>query len=185
MAYTKTNWEAAPSTSTPINPTNLNHIEQGIYEASLLIPAGAIMEYAGNITPEGYLICDGSAVSRTTYSALFSAIGTTYGGGNGSTTFNLPNLKGRVPVGLDGNDTSFDTLGETGGEKTHTLTINEIPSHDHTIPRLDQTSPQGGGSDPNYGVSHRTATQNTGSKGGGQAHNNLQPYIVVKYIIKY
>jgi hypothetical protein len=74
---------------------------------------------------------DGAAVSRTTYSDLFALIGTTYGAGNGSTTFNVPNLKGRVPVGLDGSQTEFDALGEAGGEKAHVLTIGEMPAHTH------------------------------------------------------
>ena len=94
-------------------------------------PIGAITSYAGDTAPTNWLICDGSAISRTTYADLFDAIGTTYGIGDGSTTFNLPNLKGRVITGLDSSQTEFDTLGETGGEKTHTLTVNEMPSHTH------------------------------------------------------
>jgi hypothetical protein len=88
-------------------------------------PAGAVVMYAGGTgtLPAGYLVCDGAAVSRTTYAALFAAIGLTYGSGDGSTTFNLPNFKGRVPVGRDPLDPSFDGMGETGGEKTHVLTI--------------------------------------------------------------
>jgi microcystin-dependent protein len=78
--------------------------------------------FAGSTAPTGWLLCDGTAVSRTTYSDLFAITSTTYGVGDGSTTFNLPNLKGRVPVGLDTSQTEFDVLGETGGAKTHTLT---------------------------------------------------------------
>ena len=98
------------------------------------LPVGAIIPYSGSTIPTNFLLADGSAVSRTTYSELFEAIGTTYGAGNGSTTFNLPNLKGKVPVGRDSSDTSFDVLGETGGEKTHQLTVNEMPSHAHDTP---------------------------------------------------
>src|SRR5690606_11752046 len=76
--------------------------------------------------------CDGSAVSRTDYADLFEVIGTSYGVGDGSTTFNLPNLQGRVPVGLDTGQTEFNALGKTGGAKTHTLTIDQMPSHSHT-----------------------------------------------------
>lgn len=94
-------------------------------------PTGAVTQFAGSAAPTGWLLCDGTAVSRATYADLFAAIGTTYGAGNGSTTFNLPNLKGRVPVGRDSADTSFDVLGETGGAKTHTLTVTEMPSHTH------------------------------------------------------
>lgn len=85
--------------------------------------------------PAGWLLCDGSAVSRATYaalSALFEAEGFKYGNGNGTTTFNVPNMKGRAPVGLDSGQTEFDTLGETGGAKTHQLTSSEMPSHTHT-----------------------------------------------------
>ena len=148
-------------------------------------PIGAITSYAGSIAPTNWLICDGSAISRTTYADLFDAIGTTYGVGDGSTTFNLPNLKGRVITGLDSSQTEFDTLGETGGEKAHTLTIAEMPSHKHNM-RVKQNAsgfsdgyPAGGNtyeySDNEYPI------QNTG---GGQPHNNLQPYITLNYIIK-
>ncbi len=82
--------------------------------------------------PAGFLLCDGAAVSRATYAALYTALGDTYGAGNGTTTFNVPNLKGRVPVGLDSGQTEFDALAETGGAKTHTLTSAEMPSHTHT-----------------------------------------------------
>lgn len=95
-------------------------------------PAGSITQYAGSSAPTGWLLCDGSAVSRTTYSDLFSLISTTYGVGDGSTTFNLPDLKGKIPVGYNSSDGDFDALGETGGAKTHTLTSDEMPSHTHT-----------------------------------------------------
>ena len=80
-------------------------------------PVGEVSSFAGSSAPTGWLLCDGSAVSRTTYAALFAIIGTTYGVGNGSTTFNLPNLKGRVIVGRDSAQTEFDVLGETQGAK--------------------------------------------------------------------
>lgn len=83
------------------------------------LPIGSITAYGKETAPANWLICDGSEVNRTTYSDLFKVIGTKYGEGDGSTTFNLPNLKGRVPVGLDGNDTDFGTIGKTGGEKIH------------------------------------------------------------------
>jgi len=96
------------------------------------VPTGAVTMYGAAAAPTGWLLCDGSPVSRTTYSALFAVIGTTYGVGNGTSTFNVPSLKGRVPVGLDSAQTEFDALGETGGAKTHTLTSSEMPSHTHT-----------------------------------------------------
>jgi len=96
------------------------------------IPVGIIQMYGAAVAPTGFLICDGSAISRVTYSVLFAVIGTTYGVGNGSTTFNIPNLKGKVAVGLDAAQTEFDALGEVGGEKTHALTTAELAAHGHT-----------------------------------------------------
>ena len=153
-------------------------------------PVGCINLYAGSTAPTGWLICDGSAVSRTTYADLFNAIGTSYGAGDGSTTFNVPNLKGKVPVGLDLNDTDFDTLGETGGEKTHTLTTQEMPSHTHTPATTINGNSTGytEGSNWSEGVYTRSTfgvTLSLNNTGGGQSHNNLQPYIVMNYIISY
>ena len=165
-----------------ITDNNMNEIKQVVNANA---PAGVISMYAGSTAPSGWLICDGRAVSRTTYSRLFSAIGTTYGAGNGSTTFNLPNFKGRVPVGLDTSQTEFNSLGKTGGEKKHTLTINEMPEHNHGLPgRLVNTDGSGivrelSGQD---NANNNSSSYNTG---GGQAHNNLQPYITVNYIISY
>ena len=98
-----------------------------------LMPVGSMLIWTNTTVPNGWLLCDGSAVSRTTYKQLFDSIGTTYGSGNGSTTFNLPNLKGRFPIGKNGSDSDFNMLGETGGSKTHTLTQSEIASHSHSI----------------------------------------------------
>jgi microcystin-dependent protein len=149
----------------------------------MVVPCGAVLPFAGTSIPSNWLLCDGSAVSRSTYSDLFSKIGTTFGSGDGSTTFNLPNLKGKVPVGLDASQTEFDTLGETGGAKTHTLTISEMPAHDHTGSYGQGFSV---GSSVIQGLtSNSTATQNVPSQGGGQAHNNLQPYLVLRFIIRY
>ena len=96
------------------------------------IPVGAQLPFAGTTVPSGYLLCDGSAVSRTTYKDLFEVIGTTYGAGDGSTTFNLPNMKGKIPVGYKDSDTYFGTLGKSVGSSTVKLTVGQIPSHNHT-----------------------------------------------------
>lgn len=86
--------------------------------------------FAGTTAPSGFLMCDGSLVSRSTYSDLFDVIGTTYGSGDGSTTFALPNLSGRVPMGVSQNY----ALASSGGSETATLDSTKVPSHTHTVP---------------------------------------------------
>jgi microcystin-dependent protein len=105
-----------------------------------LMPTGALTPYAGTSAPGGWLLCDGAAVSRTTYAALFAVVGVAYGAGNGSTTFNLPDLRGRVPTGRDTGQTEFDVLGETGGQKSVTLTEAQLPSHGHSAGTLATSS---------------------------------------------
>ena len=184
-------------------------------------PSGVIMQYAGSSAPSGYLLCQGQAVSRTTYATLFTAIGTNYGVGDGSTTFNVPDLRTRVPVGYSSGDADFGTLNRKGGAKTHTLASNEIPAHVHNIdPPSTTTATNGahwhthrdyyntsilsddasdrvvGSSSTTYetrntstnGVHTHTvdiADFNSDSSGGGESHNNLQPFIVLNYIIKH
>lgn len=238
-----------------------------------LVPTGVINQFTGEIPPNGYLLCQGQAVSRTDYIDLFNVIGSKYGAGDGSTTFNIPDLRGRVPVGLNPSDNDFKTLGSKGGEKAHTLTAQEMPSHNHsatltinsggahthsassnntgahthsvsgsaasagghyhdmdqsTFNKLDTkygltnsgpayndrvvglngstsigtrsagahthsvsgTATSAGGHSHtitvNSGGAHaHTGTVSIGNTGGGQAHNNMQPYIVLNYIIKY
>ena len=170
-------------------------------------PVGAILPFGGSNPPSGYLLCDGQAVSRSYYAELFAIIGTSFGAGDGSTTFNVPNLKGKTPVGLDSSDTDFNAIGKSGGEKTHKLTIAEMPTHTHTqnahthdynkiTSNGDSFGVYGGGgyggwgigiagTNNNYGrfgiVAATATNQNTG---GGGAHNNLQPYVTTNYIIK-
>ena len=159
--------------------TQLNTLTTSI---STAVPAGVITQFGGSTAPTGWKLCDGTAYSRTvTYNTLFDAIGTTYGAGDGSTTFNVPNLKGKVPVGLDDSQSEFNLLGETGGAKTHTLITAEIPSHSHSSLQLGNA----GGSTGLPVTGTVTTDTTTGSTGGGGAHNNLQPYIVVNYIIKF
>ena len=188
-----------------VTDNNMNEIKNAVNTNT---PVGSISLFAGTTAPNGWLICDGSAVSRTTYANLFSVIGTTYGTGDGSTTFNIPNLKGKVPVGLDSSDTSFDTIGETGGEKTHTLTNNELPRITGSFSTSDNVlvnslpSPTISEATGAFtrGSRHQTQVDATGvhqatdqgvynkinmSFGNDQAHNNLQPYIVMNYIISY
>lgn len=89
------------------------------------------MPFAGTTAPHGCLFCDGSAVSRTTYAALFDVIGTTYGAGDGSTTFNIPDLSGRVVIGVS----NSHALGTTGGSENVTLTADQLPAHTHVVPQ--------------------------------------------------
>ncbi len=152
------------------------------------VPVGTYIEGAWTTAPAGYLLADGSAVSRTTYANLFAVIGTTYGAGNGSTTFNVPDTRGRVAV-AQSPDAEFDTLGEKYGEKTHTLTVAEMPSHTH---KYDWGSPSSAGGVTSFN-GWRMPRDNSGystsapfsAAGGDQAHNNIQPSIVVNRAIKY
>lgn len=96
------------------------------------LPAGTSVSGYWNSAPSGYLAENGANVSRSTYSGLFSAIGTQYGTGDGSTTFTLPNSMGRASANINASDADFDTMGETRGTKQETLTVNQIPSHTHT-----------------------------------------------------
>jgi microcystin-dependent protein len=213
---------------------------------------GLVKMFPSSSAPAGWLIADGRAVSRTTYSQLFSVIGTTYGAGDGSTTFNLPDFRGRAPVGFNSGDGDFNSMGQTGGAKTHTLTSNEMPSHthsqnshshggsisggahnhsitlnsggshstSHTLPSRISGSASGStrnvsanttrlrvnlsagttgaagghshgmsippshsGHTHSVSISGNTASNN--NTGGGAAHNNLQPYIVMNFVIKF
>ena len=146
------------------------------------IPPGTITMFGGVSPPTGWLFCDGSSVLSTTYPDLYLALGTNYGIGSGIGQFNLPNLQGRVPVGVS---PSY-LLASVGGAATHTLTTNEIPSHTHTY--ADSTPGGGGLAAADGGNGNRSVfdqNRTTNATGGGQPHNNMQPYIVLNYIIKY
>jgi microcystin-dependent protein len=116
------------------DPTTDNQVVRKAYVDNFL-PAGVITQYGAATAPTGWVLCQGQAISRTNplYTRLFSAISTTYGAGDGTTTFNVPNLQGRIPVGKDATQTEFDGLAETGGSKTHTLTTANMPSHQHGV----------------------------------------------------
>lgn len=125
------------------NWTNLDSI------IFVLLPPGIQVPYGGTAAPTGWLLCDGSAVSRSTYSALFTAIGTAYGVGDGSTTFNVPDKRGRASVGKDNMGGTpanritaawADSIGGTGGEESHTMTETEMVTHVHSGSSLSTNS---------------------------------------------
>lgn len=164
----------------------------------LMVPVGAVLPYTSSTSPKGWLNCVGQAISRTKYSDLFSIIGTTYGSGDGSTTFNLPNLSGRVVVGQGtGSGLTSRNMGNTGGSEDHTLTTSEMPSHSHTsnavggavgLVTSDGSNTASGGLDSTPSEPNLYATPvalSIDSAGSGGSHNNMQPFVVLNYIIKY
>ena len=178
-----------------------------------LCPVGSIVMYGAAAAPTNWLLCDGSAVNRTTYADLYSAIGTTYGSGDGSSTFNVPNVQGKFPIGYDGG--SSYALGATGGATTDTPTLSgtnagttltsaQIPAHQHGTPLTGWPSGTwtGGTGASNAAIDASGFSLATGSvaltldnTGGGSSHthtwsgtsaavNTVPPYVVVNYIIK-
>ncbi len=150
---------------------------------------GEIRLWPTGTAPTSWFICDGTAYSRTTYAALFAVVGTTFGGGDGSTTFNVPNFQRRSPVGAGGSGTGVlaNTIGSTGGEETHTLTTAEMPSHTHT--EVGRIGAAGGANiavriDGSGDTVSNTTYHQTLSTGGDGAHNIRTPSLVINYIIK-
>lgn len=181
------------------------------------VPIGCILDFAGSTVPTGWLLCAGQSLSRTDFSDLFAAIGTTYGAPSGS-TFNIPDLRGRTVAGRDMDQGGFvdrltapdsRTLGAAGGAQDVTLTEAQMPAHTHTVSGSTNSAGDhthaipsaGGGSGGNrvvVEVSAPAGSTNTGtagahthtlagtadSKGGGTAHPNVQPTIILNKIIK-
>lgn len=177
------------------------------------VPTGAALVWFSDVLPTGFLWCNGDQASRTTYANLFAKIGVQYGAGDGSTTFNLPNMQEVVPVGKSNmgglaapgriTHLTVNTLGAVVGEEQHTLSTAEMPTHGHATTVTDPghahtvsilvpsgTALTGEGASPISQQSVSTSTSTTGinvtvdSTGGGAAHNNVQPSIVVNWIIK-
>ena len=153
---------------------------------------GEVQMFAGNFAPRGWAFCQGQLLSIAQNTALFSLLGTTYGG-DGSTTFGLPNLAGRVPVG-PGNGPGLSTWrqGEVRGTETVTLTTAQMPNHAHVMRGSGGAATEGSpanhalaeGDEDNYAASATTTDMTATSEvGGGQPHNNLQPYLTVQFII--
>lgn len=151
---------------------------------------GEVRMFAGNFAPAGWMFCEGQLLPISEYETLFNLIGTTYGG-DGQSTFALPDLRGRVPIHF-GN--GF-TLAETGGVETITLTVSQIPAHTHAL--LASSSP-GTSNTPVSNLTAESPSINTYIQdvtnsnmspsavtmvGGSQPHNNFQPYLCVDFII--
>lgn len=149
---------------------------------------GSIQQVAFNFAPLGWALCNGQLLSITQNTALFSLLGTTYGG-DGMTSFGLPDLRGRVPLHQgQGTGLSQYQMGGRGGTETVTLTQAQLPPHVHGLPAAgDQTTDRPSGNvSPAVGGSYGSPTTtgaNTGAAGSGQPVNNLQPYLVINYII--
>lgn len=155
------------------------------------VPTGNISMWGTDTAPTGYLLCYGQAISRATYADLFAVIATTFGTGDGSTTFNLPDYRGRFPLGQDDmggssanrvTATEADNLGQASGAETHTLSTAEMPAHTHSYNASPKNSAASSGGNPNTTVTVTGDT--TGSAGGGGAHNNMPPYQTINFIIK-
>jgi len=191
------NGTSAVSTVAPGTSGNLLTSNGTTWTSAAAAPGvltGALLMWATTSAPSGYLMCDGSAVSRTTYAALYAVIGTTFGSGDGSTTFNVPNYTNRMPYGT--------TIGTTGGSAdaivvshTHTATSAVTdPGHVHTYQGSNYQPNNAAGSVPDWigastmttnsavtNISVATTVNSTGSSG---TNANLPPYLGIRFIIK-
>lgn len=155
------------------------------------MPVGSIVMTGRTTAPTGWLLCQGQVVSRTTYAGLFAAIGVAYGAGNGTSTFSLPDLRARAPMGHTTSQTEFNGLGTLGGTKTETLSIANLPAHTHgtnAYGTSNETAGLGLTASSTFvnrvKVNSAGAGDSTTSVGSGTAHNNLAPYLVVNFMIK-
>jgi hypothetical protein len=197
----------APGTTGNVLTSNGTTWQSTAPSVSAGVPTGSVNAYAGSTAPAGWLLCYGQAVSRSTYADLFSAIATTYGAGDGSTTFNLPDLRGRSLFGKDdmggsaanrvtnaGSSITGTTLGASGGAQNVTLTLSQIPSHQHsgTIYNVSGAGPTNSGyydAGNGYPLYRTDLSNSVGSasvvpEGGGTSHQNMPPAMIMNYIIK-
>jgi microcystin-dependent protein len=184
---------------------NLEEIDQAITQRSS--PVGTVAMTARSSAPSGWLLCQGQAISRVTYSALFSAISTTWGVGDGATTFNIPDLRGRAPIGVGtGSGLTNRVIATNYGSETHVLSTSEIPAHSHGITDPGHThsvredaigATEGAFEHINFSnaTAHTTVSDGhslvaatTGvtvnNAGGGGGHANIQPSVGINFMIK-
>ena len=236
-AYNK---QQEPITSSGIadGAIKANHLAEGAVEAVHIsqsmskgvVPSGTIFPFAGivqgypTVFNDSFFLCDGSVISRSDYASLYSAIQDTYGAGDGSTTFKLPDLRGRVVIGHQQagssplnptivGDPNAQSLGGMGGSDTHTLSVDELPAHQHDYVAAHHFNSRDHGKDNASGFNRYVKKRFTGNinsqytgmykpsdvaaaiaidaedpkpvaRSGDQPHANLQPYMVVNYIIK-
>jgi len=146
---------------------------------------GKILSFAGASAPDRWLICDGSAVSRTTYAALYAFLGTTYGSGDGSTTFNLPDYRGRTII-------RSSSVTGSGGAETVVLSTSNMPQHSHgggafTDISSDTGAADNGGTVSQYNIptgAFNYGSQVLTSSGSGNAHENMPAFLALNFIIK-
>ena len=192
-----------------------------------LFPVGSVVQFGGTVAPSNWLFCNGDAISRTTYAALFTAISTAFGVGDGSTTFNIPDTRGRIPIGAGtGSGLTARTLADEVGTETHQLTTAQLPAHTHTQDSHTHTqdshshgytdsghshgiegaidlgsvspdsatigstgtssaSASAGLSLANGTATNQAATAANNTAGSDGAHANVQPCLVLNFIIRY
>jgi microcystin-dependent protein len=205
IASNTATFAVSPTAPTPTAGDNTTKIATTAFVTTAVGAAGltgAIQMWPTASAPTGYLLCNGAAVSRTTYAALYSVVGTTFGVGDGSTTFNIPNYQDRMPVGAGG----AYALAATGGSATTTLSTSNLPAHNHTATVTDPGhshpppsgynfagyGPPGNSSGPNntFSAFSQTGTATTGisvsiaNTGSGTAATTISPYLGIYFIIK-
>lgn len=190
-------WTKEPLTSSDMNAQvrdNMEHLKA--HE----VPTGTLLPFGGDAAPYGWLLCYGQSLPRDTYATLFDVIGTKFGSQSG-TTFSLPDMRGRIPLGKDNmggasanrvTATQADTIGQASGAEKHTLTTAEMPSHTHkSLEGITFKDPAGSPHHENNAGRFYAdmwqpddAPYYTGSTGSNQPHNNMPPYLTLNYIIK-
>ena len=186
----------ATKVSTRDSTKNLNDNQIRITPQTFsVMPPGGIMAFAGRYAPQGFLLCDGIQYNIDEYRNLFTLIGYDFGGAGDS--FAVPDLRGRVIVhpdlssqgGAAGRVTASNTFNKNGGAETHTLTVGQLPQHSHAISAtLAANTTATGGQNRLTTLNNADNGNNdatSGTAGSGNPHNNMQPYLVLNYIIKY